>query len=78
MAKNNSYDYSKLPFTGLGLIFGTAIGAGQSFVIAGDVMGKTHWDENKDDYKEKAADYKEKAMVMKDGVENKLKEKNKR
>ncbi|MDE0582485.1 hypothetical protein ON064_05445 [Planococcus sp. A6] len=38
MAKNNSYDYSKLPFTGLGLIFGTAIGAGLSFVIAGDVI----------------------------------------
>lgn len=36
--------------------------------------GKTHWDENKDDYKGKAADYKEKAMVMKDEVENKLKE----
>ena len=52
MAKNNSYDYSKLPFTGLGLIFGTAIGAGLSFVIAGDVMGKTRWDENKDDYKD--------------------------
>ncbi|WP_167549921.1 hypothetical protein [Planococcus rifietoensis] len=29
--------------------------------------GKTHWDENKEDYKEKA-------MVMKDEVENKLKE----
>ncbi|MDN5710295.1 MAG: hypothetical protein L0G95_12705 [Planococcus sp. (in: firmicutes)] len=40
--------------------------------------GKTHWDENKDDYKEKAADYKEKATVMKDEVENKLKERNKK
>lgn len=40
--------------------------------------GKTHWDENKDDYKEKAADYKEKAMVMKDDVENKLKDRNRK
>lgn len=40
--------------------------------------GKTHWDENKDDYKEKASHYKEKAMVMKDDVENKLKERNRK
>ncbi|WP_211653400.1 hypothetical protein [Planococcus alpniumensis] len=36
--------------------------------------GKTHWDENKEDYKEKAAGYKEKATVIKEDVENKLKE----
>ena len=40
--------------------------------------GKTHWAENKDGYKEKAAGYKEKAKVMKDDVENKLKERNRR
>ncbi|MBU9673765.1 hypothetical protein KQ939_09455 [Planococcus sp. CP5-4] len=36
--------------------------------------GKTHWDENKDDYKEKAAVYKEKAVIMKEDIENRWKE----
>ncbi len=40
--------------------------------------GKTHWAENKDDYKEKASTYKDKAMVMKDDVSNKMKEKRKK
>ncbi|MFD1863005.1 hypothetical protein ACTL32_10600 [Planococcus sp. FY231025] len=38
----------------------------------------THWEENKDDYKEKAATYKDQAMEMKDEVANKIKEKTKK
>lgn len=38
MEKKNKYDYSKIPFTGLGLIFGTAIGAGLSLIITGNVI----------------------------------------
>lgn len=38
MAKNINYDYSKIPFTGLGLVFGTAIGAGLSLIITGTVI----------------------------------------
>lgn len=37
--------------------------------------GVAHWEENKDDYKEKAEIYKDKAMAIKDEVENKIKEK---
>lgn len=40
--------------------------------------GITHWEENKDDYKEKAEIYKEKAIVLKDDVANKIKEKTKK
>lgn len=40
--------------------------------------GITHWEENKDDYKEKAEIYKEKAMELKDDVTNKIKEKTKK
>ncbi|MBB5181091.1 cytochrome b subunit of formate dehydrogenase [Planomicrobium koreense] len=38
MAKKTIYDYSKIPFTGLGLIFGTAIGAALSLIITGNVI----------------------------------------
>lgn len=38
MEKKNNYDYSKIPFTGLGLIFGTAIGAGLSLIVTGNVI----------------------------------------
>ncbi|MDN3451818.1 hypothetical protein QMA09_16635 [Planococcus sp. APC 3906] len=38
MDKKNNYDYSKIPFTGLGLIFGTAIGAALSLIITGNVI----------------------------------------
>lgn len=38
MEEKNKYDYSKIPFTGLGLIFGTAIGAGLSIIITGNVL----------------------------------------
>lgn len=31
-------DYSKIPFTGLGLIFGTAIGAAWSLIVTGNVV----------------------------------------
>lgn len=40
--------------------------------------GIAHWEENKDDYKEKATTYKDKAMVMKDDLANKIKEKTKK
>lgn len=40
--------------------------------------GMAHWEENKDDYKEKATLYKDKAMVMKGDVANKIKEKTKK
>lgn len=40
--------------------------------------GKTHWEVNKDDYKEKAAAYKDQAMDLKDEVANKIKEKTKK
>ncbi|WP_192892996.1 hypothetical protein [Planococcus salinus] len=35
--------------------------------------GKTHWDENKDDYREKASNYKGKAMDMKDTLKERFK-----
>lgn len=38
MDKKSKYDYSKIPFTGLGLVFGTAIGAALSLIITGDVI----------------------------------------
>lgn len=38
MDKKKDYDYSKIPFTGLGLIFGTAIGAALSLIITGNVL----------------------------------------
>ncbi|HSI66434.1 MAG TPA: hypothetical protein VK947_03400 [Planococcus sp. (in: firmicutes)] len=38
MDKKSNYDYSKIPFTGLGLIFGTAIGAALSLIITGNVI----------------------------------------
>ena len=38
MAKGSNYDYSKIPFTGLGLIFGTAIGAALSLIMTGNVI----------------------------------------
>ena len=38
MAKKSYYDYSKIPFAGLGLIFGTAIGAALSLIITGNVI----------------------------------------
>jgi hypothetical protein len=31
-------DYSKIPFTGLGLIFGSAIGSALSMIITGNVI----------------------------------------
>jgi hypothetical protein len=38
MVKKSDYDYSKIPFAGLGLVFGTAIGAALSLVITGNVI----------------------------------------
>lgn len=38
MEKRKDYDYSKIPFTGLGLIFGTAVGAALSLIITGNVL----------------------------------------
>ena len=38
MEKKSKYDYSKIPFAGLGLIFGTAIGAALSLIITGNVI----------------------------------------
>ena len=38
MDKKSNYDYSKVPFAGLGLIFGTAIGAALSLIIMGNVI----------------------------------------
>ncbi|WP_422123290.1 hypothetical protein DHX103_00305 [Planococcus sp. X10-3] len=38
VAEKNKTDYSKIPFTGLGLIFGTAIGAALSLIITGNVI----------------------------------------
>lgn len=38
MDKKSKYDYSTIPFTGLGLVFGTAIGAALSLIITGDVI----------------------------------------
>lgn len=34
--------------------------------------GKTHWDENKDDYKDKAGDYKDKATKLSSSLKDKL------
>ncbi len=34
----NKKDLSRVPFTGIGLIFGTAIGAGLSIVMTGNVL----------------------------------------
>lgn len=31
-------DYSKIPFTGIGLIFGSAIGSALSLIITGNVI----------------------------------------
>lgn len=38
MGNTNNYDYSKIPFTALGLIFGTAIGGALSLIITGNVI----------------------------------------
>ncbi|HSI66107.1 MAG TPA: hypothetical protein VK947_01750 [Planococcus sp. (in: firmicutes)] len=38
MDKKSNYDHSKIPFTGLGLVFGTAIGAALSLIITGNVI----------------------------------------
>ena len=38
MGKKSNYDYSKIPFTGLGLVFGTAIGAALSLILTGNVI----------------------------------------
>ena len=35
MGEKSNYDYSKLPFTGLDLVFGIAIGAALGFIITG-------------------------------------------
>lgn len=38
MDNNNNHDYSKIPFTGLGLIFGTALGAALSIIMIGNIV----------------------------------------
>ncbi|MBT2582852.1 hypothetical protein [Planococcus sp. ISL-109] len=38
MDKKINYDYSKISFAGLGLIFGTAIAAALSLIITGNVI----------------------------------------
>ncbi len=36
--KKKKEEYKKVPFTGIGLIFGTAIGAGLSLILTGDTV----------------------------------------
>ncbi|ANU21473.1 hypothetical protein BBI15_15450 [Planococcus plakortidis] len=38
MEQNQKRDYSQIPFTGLGLIFGTAIGAIVALILTGDII----------------------------------------
>lgn len=38
MEQNQKRDYSQIPFTGLGLIFGTAIGAIVTLILTGDII----------------------------------------
>ncbi|MCR3956276.1 MAG: hypothetical protein NUK57_08240 [Gudongella sp.] len=38
MSKNNEGNNKKVPFTGIGLIFGTAIGAGLSIILTGNTV----------------------------------------
>lgn len=38
MEQNRKRDYSQIPFTGLGLIFGTAIGAMFALILTGDIL----------------------------------------
>lgn len=35
---SNNRNYSKIPFAGLGLVFGTAIGAALGLIITGDLI----------------------------------------
>lgn len=38
MSENNDENNKKVPFTGIGLIFGTAIGAGLSIILTGNTV----------------------------------------
>ncbi|RLJ86699.1 hypothetical protein [Planococcus citreus] len=38
METNQKLDYSQMPFTGLGLVMGTAIGAALALILTGNIM----------------------------------------